>query len=145
MSNQPRMNPAIKQRWLEKLRSKQYTQGSGNLCVLNQRTNVEEWCCLGILADIAREDGIGDWLMAANSTGHKEWQDKSGSSYSGMTKAVARWAGFHGDHCDILGPRLEYQGYRYRAAHLNDGENEDGRIVRALSFEQIADLIEAQL
>jgi hypothetical protein len=40
------MNPDIKAKWIEALRSGEYKQGA---CYLRQR---DEFCCLGVLADI---------------------------------------------------------------------------------------------
>lgn len=39
-----------KSRWLQALRSGEYKQGNGALCVSNGET--KEYCCLGVLADI---------------------------------------------------------------------------------------------
>jgi hypothetical protein len=47
------MNPELKAKWLEALRSGKYTQGRGRL-----KTNDNEYCCLGVLCDVS---GKGFW------------------------------------------------------------------------------------
>lgn len=47
------MNPEIKTRWVAALRSGKYKQGRR---VLNR--NDQEFCCLGVLCELAVEDGI---------------------------------------------------------------------------------------
>lgn len=56
------MKPEIKARWLEALRSGKYKQGRGKL---RQAVDVEggaEYCCLGVLCDLAAKEGVGDWV-----------------------------------------------------------------------------------
>ena len=49
------MNPAVKAKWLEALRSEKYLQGVGCL------KKGEEYCCLGVLADLYLEETGGKW------------------------------------------------------------------------------------
>ena len=45
------MNPEIKTRWVEALRSGKYIQGSNALRYLTADKE-EHWCCLGVLCDL---------------------------------------------------------------------------------------------
>lgn len=49
------MNPQIKTKWLEALRSGEYPQDTNFL-----RTD-NGFCCMGVLCDIAHSEGIGTW------------------------------------------------------------------------------------
>ena len=55
------MNPIIKQRWVEALRSGNYIQGTGFLRQDRDGTPGDKWCCLGVLCDLAAQDGYGHW------------------------------------------------------------------------------------
>lgn len=55
------MDPELKEKWLEALRSGKYRQGRGKL-----RNKDDEFCCLGVLCDLVEpnawnhyQDGIG--------------------------------------------------------------------------------------
>jgi len=48
------MNPKIKRRWLQALRSGKYTQGKNVL----HKIKSDEYCCLGVLCEIAVKDRI---------------------------------------------------------------------------------------
>lgn len=54
------MNPTIKQRWVEELRSGKYQQGKGHL-----RDSGEMYCCLGVLCDIIEP---GAWKLDPGQT-----------------------------------------------------------------------------
>lgn len=49
------MNPEVKTKWVAALRSGDYRQGRGTL-----RSSADEYCCLGVLCDLAVKDGILD-------------------------------------------------------------------------------------
>lgn len=55
------MDPALKAKWLVALRSGEYKQGVGELC--SPRGN--EWCCLGVLADVA---GVAEYRLHGQDT-----------------------------------------------------------------------------
>lgn len=57
------MKPSIKKRWLEALRSGKYQQGKGVL--LDKDHN---FCCLGVLCDIAGPELGGQWDPALSGT-----------------------------------------------------------------------------
>lgn len=50
------MNPEIKEQWLTALRSGEYKQGTGQLHY--RQNNQSEFCCLGVLCDLAKQAGI---------------------------------------------------------------------------------------
>ena len=49
-----KLSPELKAKWIEALRSGDYAQGTGELCVLRGWGGDEyEHCCLGVLAEVA--------------------------------------------------------------------------------------------
>lgn len=118
------MNPEVKRKWVEALRSGKYKQGKERLCDKDNN-----FCCLGVLCDI--------YLSERND----EWENTSGidklcyglSCYP--PPEVRNWAGldYRNPHVKVpCGP----DGTRSLGV-LNDDCN--------YTFEQIADLIEEQL
>lgn len=53
----PKMNPEVKEKWVEALRSGRYEQGRGQL-ILERKDKSREYCCLGVLADIIAPERI---------------------------------------------------------------------------------------
>lgn len=51
------MNEQIKQKWIEKLESGEYPQGQGGLRIKNKEGGPDQFCCLGVLADIINPNG----------------------------------------------------------------------------------------
>lgn len=49
------MNPEIKKRWVESLRSGEYKQGIGCL------RDGDHYCCLGVLCDLVKDEIGGTW------------------------------------------------------------------------------------
>lgn len=47
-----KLSPELKAKWIEALRSGDYAQGTGELCVLSGDDEYEH-CCLGVLAEVA--------------------------------------------------------------------------------------------
>lgn len=114
------MNPEVRDKWIQALRSGKYQQGKSFLNV-----NDETFCCLGVLCELAFEEGIVT----------KDF-DKSFFlfSYSGfhevLPSQVSRWAGFN----DSENPNCNPHYYSPTFTELNDDHQ--------LTFEQIADIIE---
>lgn len=50
------MKPEIKKLWIDALLSGEYEQGRGVLCRVDD--GKKEWCCLGVLTDLAIKAGI---------------------------------------------------------------------------------------
>ena len=54
------MNPEIKERWLDALRSGEYQQGQNRL--RQTKGDTVTYCCLGVLCDLHRKmTGLGQW------------------------------------------------------------------------------------
>ena len=122
------MNPRIKQRWLEALRSGEYKQTTGNL------QNSDGFCCLGVLCDLhAKERGM-NWVRQTD-----------GYELYGETQilplSVQEWAGLDNDIGGLVDFEYEGDGVMYVKSEslpeINDTWNKN--------FNEIADLIEAQI
>lgn len=137
-----RMNKDIKRRWVEALRSGTYTQGRRALRVRVHQKMDDEFCCLGVLCELAVADGVIPPPVEAGL--FVRYGDDSGFSQSTLPPAVQRWAGL--DHSDPrVGDRVAIarRGGTIRKtlgettlATLNDGGS---------TFEQIATIIEEDL
>ncbi len=111
------MNPEVKAKWLDALRSKRYKQGYMRLKTV-QEHEVVEYCCLGVLCDLhAKEHNL-------------HWDENL--SYLHETQilppAVITWAGLNS-----YNPRVGKEGLVYHNDVLYD------------KFDKIADLIEEHL
>ena len=121
------MNPEVKAKWLDALRGGTYQQGVGKL------RDYDEYCCLGVLCDIAVEEGAvpgARWT----SEGEMAFIDAHGEadfSDDLPPRPVVDWAGL-GDG----NPSVWVDDLSQTLAELNDTGS---------SFEEIADLIEEQL
>lgn len=122
------MNPRIKQRWLEALRSGEYKQTTENL------QNSDGFCCLGVLCDLhAKERGM-NWVRRTD-----------GYELYGETQilplSVQEWAGLDNDIGGLVDFEYERDGVMYVTSEslpeINDSWNKN--------FNEIADLIETQL
>lgn len=111
------MNKAIKQQWVEALRSGEYKQGRNRL-----RSEANEFCCLGVLCNLH---------ALANPEFARRQRDPM--SYGGDMKApptnVVRWAGLGGS--TVI----------WAVAERNDGAGGYSKH----SFAEIADYIEKNL
>lgn len=117
------MDATIKALWLEKLRSGEYEQGKGRLVDVTEAT--PKYCCLGVLCEVAREQGIVAF------TGYRYTSEGYEDSYL-LPYKVQVWAGL-----DEGNPTVINHGDDSNLAELNDG--------CGFSFKEIADVIEAQL
>jgi len=120
------MNPDIKNRWTTKLRSGEYKQGRNNLRVYDVANEEERFCCLGVLCEIAVEDGI---IPPANTTSvvRRYGVDEAYGSIGILPTVVKEWA------------ELDYPngGYGIGDVHALSNDNDTGK-----SFDQIADIID---
>lgn len=128
------MNPSVKARWVQALRSGDFKQTTGVLQRLKDMGHGETMrpaghCCLGVLCEIAVQDGVIE-----------KWRDENVilASFDHENKvlpgSVMRWAGLESndpriDAGEILG--------KHSLSHFND--------TTKLDFNQIADLIEENL
>ena len=124
MTTQAKMNPEIKQRWVEALRSGDYKQGFE---VLHDRNDC--FCVLGVLADIAVKDGVTSWRAAGNSYA---CGDQGLTCF--LPLGVIDWAGL--DQVPIINSDSEY-GAQIVLMNRNDTHKQ--------SFAQLAAYIEENL
>jgi hypothetical protein len=114
------MNPEVKAKWVEALRSGRYQQGEASL--RRGLGDQVRYCCLGVLCDIS---GLGQWTGRAYRI---ETDAEAIESVHYPPLAVAEWAGTGAADPFIAG--------RDYLSVLND---------TGKTFEEIADLIEKYL
>lgn len=95
------MNPEIKKRWLGALRSGRYDQGrNGYLRQPHGRGNAL-FCCLGVLCDLAVQDGLAEWVDVPDTRLHDAhsvlvWNGEEldvDRNYDYLPEKVQEWAG----------------------------------------------------
>ncbi len=125
-----RMDPHIKARWVAALRSGNYIQGEGRL---KQRRDHEKskYCCLGVLCEIAVQDGVIKPPEKIEDEGFPGSAYKYEGDKFSLGPRVQEWAGIESNPA-VKDPN----GHWSSLADMND----DGA-----SFEEIADVIERQL
>ena len=116
----------IKEDWIKALRSGDYEQGEEYL-----RSGENHFCCLGVLCDLFLNEKTGrDWGNLENGE-------------EVLPIEIMDWAGLQSQN-----PRLKYKdGTIQEVSNFNDGTSTDmkGREIGQLDFNEIANLIEAQL
>lgn len=117
-----KMTPEVKAKWLEALRSGEYEQGRQFL-----RTRDNEFCCLGVLCDLAVKAGV---IEEPTADGWGEYRYGDGGEQSGLPDEVSDWAGI-----DTQLGRFSHGGVDTALAFLND---------RGTPFSEIADIIESE-
>jgi hypothetical protein len=112
------MNPDIKKRWLDALRSGKFKQGREAL--RSNHGGDTRHCCLGVLCELAVEDGVAR---------------RKGNRYLDCSEILPRdvqhWA-----ELDDPNPSVRGQGFSVCLAEMNDSGKD---------FNAIADIIEEQL
>jgi hypothetical protein len=131
------MNPEIKAQWVAALRSGEYKQGMGMLKTLDG-----EYCCLGVLCDLAHKAGATNLVTSVSEIhgtieGYGYGPSDNIMSDDVMTgelpEDVQAWAGL--EECN---PAVKDSvGHGVSLISLNDSEGH--------TFEQIADAIERDL
>lgn len=163
MSN-TKLDPEVKEKWLEQLRSGQIEQGAGWL-----GKESGERCCLGVLCDVAFEESVIDTRRLVEADGVLQYGvdpegDDDDLETTDLPVAVSVWAfGPRGDEYDSsLTNRVMIDHPEYGVIHLavlNDGapfdasgggghrNNITGKRfeIPKHTFAQIADLIEEHL
>lgn len=119
MSTEAKMNPEIKSKWVTALRSGEYKQGRGML----HDTEVDAYCCLGVLCDLAAESGVP---VKREVSGYRRFELFDGLD-AVLPPSVKHWAGL-----DRHSPRV---------GHISLAARNDG----GSTFSEIADLIEEHL
>lgn len=139
-----KMNPEIKDKWLTALRSGEYRQGQNVLKQQHGENDTPQYCCLGVLCDIAVKEGLDitvrDIHEEDEAAEKQVWEFGTSDSLSHelLPDAVMEWAGMDSDNPTVYDPsaRAEDQLRATDIATLNDN---------GISFEDIADVIEAEL
>lgn len=138
------MNADVKRKWLDALRGGEYKQTTGRL--LSVSTSGEKsYCCLGVLCDIAVQEGVTDWGSSSFGAQSIVAMSAKGETFlesAGLPPSLQEWSGVYGDCASFDrpvegivegedGPEAQFFG---NLVGLND---EAG-----WTFAQIADLIE---
>lgn len=113
----PKLKPAIKKRWLKALRSGDYKQARSVL-----RTADEGFCCLGVLADVVKDDaGLKlEWSESGEPSIDGSWLGLGGRISAHVTDV----------YFPDFGPLVS---------------RNDGGEVKPQSFAQIANIIERRM
>lgn len=135
-----KIDPQVKQKWVDALRSGEYQQATGKL------KSQEGFCCLGVLCDLyAKEHEDAGWEYRGTdrpSDPTDYWYFEDQSEF--LPESVAQWAGFQDQtvYVKVLDENCCYDEdeedvyYEIDVAELNDNGD---------SFKRIADLIEESL
>lgn len=131
------MREEIKAEWVAALRSGEYKQGQGVL-----RSRNDEFCCLGVLCDLAVKDGLA---VDVRKDDECWWyyDDQTGV----LPFSVAEWAGLNDPDQDYENPMVPAgeAGDLVGLAGLNDGHFHLEGDREPWTFQQIADVIEEHL
>jgi hypothetical protein len=126
MTRTAKMNPEIKAKWLEWLRSDNYKQATGRL-----RTGENSFCCLGVLCHIHQREAAGRWVLDSDGYSYTDSHETEGGV---LPTFVIDWAGLQDCAPE---PILDYgSGLSASLSWLND---------HGMTFNEIANLIEKQL
>lgn len=114
------MNSAVKEKWLEALRSGEYKQTKSRL------KNENSYCCLGVLSDLfIKETKTGEWDNDDSFVMNNECKNIN------LHYKVVEWA-------ELLNSNPDCKTKEGESSSLAE-ENDSGK-----SFEEIADIIEEQ-
>lgn len=129
------MNPEVKAQWVAALKSDKYRQGSGRLWQLQpdplepEDADKNGLCCLGVLCEIAFEQGIVERKITRNERGVVYMV--YGGSWDFLPTAVMEWAGL-----SVPDPRVGEGDKSMKLSMYND---------QGVSFLAIAEEIEQSL
>lgn len=118
------MNPHVRDLWVTALRSDDYRQGRHHLTTL--REDGPRFCCLGVLCEVARLDGVELTVEDGENVRYYDGEENY------PPPAVLRWAGLPNRN-----PEVDLGHGRRGLSVLNDE--------RGWTFAQIADAVEEQL
>jgi hypothetical protein len=117
-------NEEVIGRWVDALRSGEYSQGKGALCEFNKSNY--SYCCLGVLCELAKQDGIVVKKEILYCNGYSEGYASYNGSSGTLPQDVITWAGLPS------GNPITWAGF---LTNLND---------YGMSFTEIADVIEEE-
>lgn len=161
-----RMRPEIAQKWADALRSGKYQQGQGDLSHVNYMSGGRYFCCLGVLCEVAVEEGVIPPPVSEGSTSSMVYGRDGDTAKALPPSEVVRWAfgvdprprennthyvnvGMHsGDHYNA-GEfwSVEPGDYKFNPRHLTDGKDNEYFLSElndtgAANFDTIADMVE---
>jgi hypothetical protein len=148
------LNSEIKTRWVSALRSGDFQQGKSKLALKEGAESPMMHCCLGVLCELAVEDGIVEAENLPWGTGGeiRRFADGTNRASTQLPSKVAQWAGLRNEGdmamCDpylytIPNPLNSNIPYSVTCSEANDGYPSQG--IYRKSFSEIADLIEENL
>ena len=123
------MNQYVKRKWVAALRSGEYKQAGGRL------RKGDCYCCLGVLTDLYDKDIQNDHHEWYEVDGKYGYYSDGGTVEAILPESVMKWADLKECNPTVLEERMGQPVTSL--AYLNDNE--------ALDFNQLADIIEAQL
>ena len=128
------MNPEIRAKWASKLRSGEFRQGVEYLAYDDPSDGVRKYCCMGVLCELAAEEGVVTGEVIENTV----YYGADGDNRV-LPEEVINWAELSDSNPDLRPYKPSdkwYRGQQYQmsCADANDGER--------LSFSEIADLID---
>lgn len=138
------MNSEVAKKWATALRTGEYGQTYGRLRETIDDCDEPSYCVLGVLCEVHRmETGAGAWKPEHGDVGDWKYLDEHGA----LPSIVQEWAGLDHDRTPIKVDLYSVLGDEAKAdrpdgkcmASLEEANDEYG-----LSFEEFADLIEAQ-
>lgn len=118
------MKAEQKLQWIAALLSGDYEQGQGRL------RRKDDYCCLGVMCDVAAQQGYGYWKNTETEGGMPRWKFVFGDYGQGYLPSNSSWSSIPPSLQNVLG-LLPNQNI---LAGMNDQEGK--------SFEQIAQWIE---
>lgn len=116
----------IRAEWVRMLRSGEFKQGRGSL-----RTNNNKFCCLGVLCEFAVAQGVIEAPFSVRGRGASAY--RYGFDWQVLPREVQQWVGLQAPQGIFKVPETEVGNCSLSAR--ND---------RGATFEEIADLIEAE-
>jgi len=143
------MNPEVKKKWIEALKSGKYKQG--RLTLRHTIKGEDAFCCLGVLCDLyLKENGL-QWeesplrLNAVNILHNIQMEHMYliDGAWGILPSKVIEWAGL-----ECHDPSVVYSTGRVPLSTLNDGPRISSKPVSKITpqtFIQIADIIEKGL
>lgn len=132
------MKPEIKAKWVAALRSGEYRQGRNVLKQAFSSKDTPQFCCLGVLCDLAVKDGLEIEVVDVNDNDpkvlYKVWSFDGAEEL--LPKSVIEWAGIESTNGNVAVDGSAYGEGGYDVASLNDN---------GVPFIEIADVIEKSL
>ena len=126
------MKPKIKKLWVDALRSGEYKQGTASL--KQQTEGITRFCCLGVLCELVHKEA--EVKISSECAFHGLRIFTFGGTTSYLPQAVVDYAGL--DSPDPMVDCADSTNNSWPLSKLNDDDE-------GYSFNEIADLIEAQL